>query len=139
MPKDSKGQLPNNKLTMATIWVMVLILPHQLAAMTMPSEAAKTRRPVTANSLAMMMMATHEEISPVSTRQIKAEQTNSLSAKGSMNLPKVVISLYFRAMWPSSMSVSAAITKMIPPIIDPYFISDRKKKMKKGIIMIRKI
>lgn len=91
IPQASKGQLPKSKLTMATIWVMVLIFPHQLAAMTMPSEAARTRNPVTPNSLAMMMMATQEEMSPVSTKQIRAEHTNNLSASGSINFPKVVI------------------------------------------------
>jgi len=35
----------------------------------------------------------------------KAERTNILSAKGSTNLPKDVVRLYFLAMYPSKKSV----------------------------------
>ena len=42
---------------------------------------------------------------------MKADVTNSLSAKGSKNIPKVVTKLYFLAIIPSKQSVIAAITK----------------------------
>ena len=49
---------------MATICTIVLILPSQLAAITIPLEAATTRKPVTINSRLMIIIATIEEIAP---------------------------------------------------------------------------
>ena len=49
-------------------------------------------------------------------RQIMAEQTRSLSARGSMNFPKFVTRLYFLAIFPSSRSVRLATTKSMREI-----------------------
>ena len=64
-----------------------------------------------ANSLATMMMTIQEGILPISTRAIRAEQTRSLSARGSMNLPKSVTRPYFLAILPSAISVRDAMMK----------------------------
>ena len=60
------------------------------------------------NSRLMMMMTTQAGSCPSSIRQISAEQTRSLSASGSINLPKLVTRLYFLAILPSNRSVRLA-------------------------------
>ena len=47
---------------------------------------------------------------------MRAVETSTLSAIGSKNLPRLVTSLYFRAMYPSRKSVNAASTKIIAEI-----------------------
>ena len=44
---------------MAIICITVLIFPHQLAAITNPSDAAMVLKPETANSLAIITIAAH--------------------------------------------------------------------------------
>ncbi len=67
---------------------VVLILPLHAAAITTPFSTAISRRPVTANSRAMMTMAAQLGICPQATKISTAANTSSLSASGSMNLPK---------------------------------------------------
>lgn len=75
---------------MAIICITVLIFPHQLAAITNPSDAAMVLKPETANSLAIITIAAHAGTNCNSTKDISAAVTSSLSAKGSINLPKLV-------------------------------------------------
>lgn len=118
------------------IWLMVLAFPHQLAAMTMPSAAAMALKILTINSLDKMMITTQALINPSWTKQTKADVTSNLSAKGSINLPKFVINLYFLARYPSKKSVKDARANTInahksyPP---------NNKKIKNGIMIILKI
>ena len=63
------------------------------------------------NSRESMMMQLTALMRPSPTRSTKAEVTRSLSAMGSMNLPKFVTSLRLRARWPSTQSVAAATMK----------------------------
>ena len=64
------------------------------------------------NSRLMITITIQAGRFPSSIRQIRAEHTSSLSASGSMNLPKLVTRLYFLAILPSSMSVRLATIKM---------------------------
>lgn len=73
---------------MATMVEAVLILPDQAAAMTRPLSTAMSRRPVTANSRATTSSSAHAGIWCCSTNSSMAATTSSLSASGSMNLPK---------------------------------------------------
>ena len=83
--------------TMAMIWVTVLALPYQLAAMTVPLLAATMRMPETMNSRVRMMSAGHDGSTPSSISDSSAAATRILSASGSMNLPKSVTSPLLRA------------------------------------------
>ena len=124
------------RITM-NIWQTVLILPQKFAAMTICFSAATKRKPLIINSLEIMAMTIHAGIRFNSTRQIKAEQTRSLSARGSINFPKSVTRLYFLAILPSNISVRDATTKIISAI--HLEKSDSIKKTKNGIRKIRKI
>ena len=64
------------------------------------------------NSRERMMMQLTALMRPSPTSRMKAEVTRSLSAMGSMNLPKFVTSLRLRARCPSIQSVMAATTKI---------------------------
>ena len=90
---------------MATIWDTVLALPQLLAAMTRPCSTASRRTEVTANSRSMMRMTHTVEARSSFTRQIRADMTRILSAKGSMSLPKLVTKWSRRAILPSKWSV----------------------------------
>jgi len=118
--------------TMATICTIVLILPHQLAAITMPSEAASTLNPVMMNSLLMIIMATTEDILPISTKITRAAVTRILSASGSINFPKLVTSFLFRAIYPSTVSVLAATIKIKAARKLLYGKSESSNAMKTG-------
>src|SRR5690625_3983800 len=98
---------------MAISWVTVLTLPRELAAIVTPSEAASILKPVIVNSLAIIIITTQPGILPTSTKRIKAAATNILSANGSINFPKVVIRSIPLAIYPSKVSVRAAIIKII--------------------------
>ena len=76
---------------MHTMVLAVLTLPDQPAAMTRPLSTATRRRPVTANSRATTMSTAQAGIMPLSTNHSMADTTSSLSARGSINLPKSVI------------------------------------------------
>src|SRR3954454_18628906 len=92
---------------MAT-WATVLSLPQMLAGMTSPCSIASWRRPVTANSRAMMTIATQAETRLSDTSDTSAAVTRSLSASGSISLPKVETLFWRRAIQPSSASVNDA-------------------------------
>ena len=96
--------------TTSSICSTVLILPLMPAAMTCPCSTAHSRRPETTNSRAMKMMQAVTFSRPMAVSMINAVCVSSLSAIGSMNLPKLVIRLRERAMRPSSISVSEAAT-----------------------------
>ena len=74
------------------------------------------------NSRLMMIMTIQAGSCPSSIRQIRAEQTRSLSASGSMNFPKFVTRLYFLAIFPSSMSVRLATMKMARQDMKRYVV-----------------
>src|SRR2546426_2854488 len=74
-------------------------------------EAASSRRPVIANSRATISTTIQAGIQFSPTKAIKAEQTIILSASGSIRIPKFVISLLRRAIWPSRKSVMPPATK----------------------------
>src|SRR5680860_1793006 len=76
---------------MATIWLAVFAFPHLLAGMITFSAAATMRRPDTANSLAIITIATHADTLPRSTKATSAAEIRSLSAKGSRNVPSTVV------------------------------------------------
>jgi hypothetical protein len=82
----------------AAICNPVFAFPSQLAEITTPRSAATERRPVTANSRAMITIATHAESRSSETSETRAAVTRSLSASGSISLPKVVSLRWRRAM-----------------------------------------
>ena len=98
------------------IWKTVFTLPHMLAAITTPASDAIKRKPLMINSRAMMIMTTQAAKRCWLERQIKAEQTNSLSASGSINLPKFVTKPRARAILPSKRSVRLARQKIASAI-----------------------
>ena len=108
----SQPGMGRNISTMQTMVLAVFTLPDQPAAMTLPLSLAIIRRPLTANSRTMTMSRAQAGIWPISTNQSMAAVTSILSARGSANLPKSVTRLYFRAIFPSSMSVKLAAMKM---------------------------
>ena len=85
----------------STIWLTVLILPSLPAAMTLPLPTATMRRPSTHSSRARITITIHAGIRPRWISMIMALRFKSLSATGSMNLPKSVTMPSLRAMWPS--------------------------------------
>ena len=74
----------------AAICSTVFALPSQLAAITMPRSAAIVRRIVTATSRAMITIATQASSRSSETSETRAPMISSLSASGSISLPKVV-------------------------------------------------
>ena len=68
----------------------VFTFPDLPAAMTSPCSTATRRNPVTASSRAITIKNAHAGIQPTSTNQTIADITKSLSARGSINLPKSV-------------------------------------------------
>ncbi len=68
-----------------------------LAATTTPACAAPMRSTVTASSRAMMTIATHAARRPSDTSESSAAMISSLSASGSISLPKVVTESRARA------------------------------------------
>ena len=79
--------------------------------MTSPCSIASWRRPVTANSRAMITIATHALTRSSETRLTSAAVTSSLSASGSISLPNVVTLFWRRAIQPSRASVNDASAK----------------------------
>jgi len=66
-------------------------LPSGDAAITTPCSAATSRRPVTANSLAMITIATQAANRLSDTNKMNSTMINSLSAIESINFPKIII------------------------------------------------
>ena len=93
-----------------TIWNTVFTLPRGPAAITTPFSTATRRKPLTRNSRPSISMHTQSGMRPWAVNTIMALITSSLSAMGSMNLPKLVIRFRLRAMCPSSASVAQAST-----------------------------
>src|SRR5256714_739199 len=91
----------------------VLTLPSVRAGVTTPCWLAVIRSIVTANSRAMITIATHAAKRPSETRVSRAPMTSSLSASGSISLPKVVIDWRRRASQPSTASVIDATANTI--------------------------
>jgi hypothetical protein len=81
----------------------------------MSFDNATILRPVTINSRAIIIMAIQAGIVSVSTSNIKAEITSSLSAMGSSSMPSFVTCPVFLATYPSSRSVREAILKSTAP------------------------
>jgi len=80
------------------ICAVVLSLPHTLAPITCPCSTASRRSPVTANSRAMITIATHADSRSRETSATSAAVISSLSASGSISLPNAVSALRRRAM-----------------------------------------
>ena len=78
--------------TIAAMVMAVLSFPSLLAAITVPLSDATSRREVTRNSRAIMIMTATELANPRSIKAISAEKTRILSANGSRNFPKFVMS-----------------------------------------------
>ena len=70
-----------------------------------------------ANSRATMMTTIHAGIHFNPTNAMNAEQTMILSARGSMRIPKLVTSLWRRAIWPSRKSVMPPAIKSAKAIV----------------------
>src|SRR5699024_1419014 len=97
------------------------------------------RKPLIMNSLAMMTITTQAGSCPEGIRQIMAEHTRSLSARGSMNFPKFVTRFLALAIFPSSMSVRLAaqkITRAIHLLASPAK-SVSMKNTKNGTMITR--
>ena len=90
---------------MATIWETVFSLPQLLAAITRPCSTASRRMEVMANSRIIISSTHTVEARSSFTKQIRALITRILSARGSISLPKLVMRLSRRAIFPSRWSV----------------------------------
>ena len=75
---------------------------------------------MTANSRAMITIATHAASRSSSTSEISAAEISSLSASGSSSFPTVVIDCRDRARYPSSESVAAATLNTTTAIRSPW-------------------
>ena len=69
----------------------VFTFPDHPAAMTRPLSTATSRRPDTANSRAITITNAQSGKRPTEQKQAMAVSTSTLSARGSINLPKSVI------------------------------------------------
>ena len=102
-------------------------MPSLPAASTVPFPAATSLSPDTINSRATNITSIQPAISPRSTIIIMTAVTSSLSAIGSMNLPKSVTSPRERAICPSKKSVNDAAanssTAISPHARPPAIIS----------------
>src|SRR4051794_41016430 len=116
----------------AATWVTVFTFPSGLAGITTPCCPAATRRPLTANSRAMITIATHAATRCRLTSVISAAAISSLSAIGSITFPNVVMSLRERAMYPSSPSVSAASANTAAASADAFGVADRSATTSTG-------
>ena len=117
--------------------MIVLAFPHQFAAMTTPCWVAASRVTVTANSRAMITIATQPGRRSSETRATSAAMISSLSAIGSMSLPKVVIALRERASQPSIASVSEASAKTIAASRSPWSVSSSSATTSTGTSRMR--
>ena len=82
----------------AATWRIVFTFPIQLAWITTPCSAATIRRPVTANSRAMITIAIHAASRSSETSAISEAAISSLSAIGSISFPNVVMAPRERAI-----------------------------------------
>ena len=108
---------------------------QELAAITIPLSEAIRRNPLMINSLAIIMIATIDDKRCIPTNAIIAEQTNNLSANGSINFPKLVTRLYFLAILPSKRSVKLARINIPTAIYLPHPMLRYRHIRNKGIII----
>ena len=101
-----------NASTIATC-VNVLSLPHTLAEITRPCSTANIRNPVTANSRAMITIATHASSRYNATNDTNAAVINNLSANRSSTSQTPSPSTDDAQSTPSNASVADAITNTI--------------------------
>ncbi len=122
----------------ATFWLRALALPKRPAEMITFSAAATRRRPVTANSRAMITIATHAATAPVSTSDTSTAEISSLSARGSRKAPATVTMPRERASQPSSESVAHASTNTASAHhCPPGMLSTSSSTIRGGISRIR--
>ena len=93
------------------IWEVVFHLPRESAESTVPWFDASNLRPVTKNSLEIIVIVIHAGIIFSWVRIMNTALVKILSTKGSINFPKSVTNFNFLAMCPSKKSVSDAIKK----------------------------
>src|SRR3954452_25344994 len=105
--------------------------------MTAPCWPAATRRPLTANSRAMITIATQPSTGWSDTSEISAAAISSLSAIGSITLPKVVTLRRRRAIQPSTPSVTAASANTIAATVDPCGVACSSATTSTGTSRIR--
>src|SRR6476469_5134146 len=122
----------------AAIWRTVFSLPSELAVMMMPRSAAIVRRMVTATSRAMITIATQAASRSRETRETRAPMISSLSASGSISLPKVVTEPRERAKYPSRPSVSAARAKTAAARASPLGVSPSRATTTTGTARMRR-
>ena len=94
----TKNRYKGLALVGALICLPVLIFPGIAAAKTVPPVSTKSKRkPVTASSRQMITATTQAGAISRPTSMIKADITNSLSAIGSANFPKLLTTCHFLA------------------------------------------
>ena len=117
--------------------MQVLTLPNMLAAITTPACVAPRRSIVTASSRVMITIATHASRRPSETSESSAAMIRSLSASGSISLPKVVIEPRARARRPSTKSVSEASANTTAASTSPAGVFPSSATTTTGTSMIR--
>ena len=115
----------------------ILIFPRAEAGIMIPFEAATALNPVTAISLPMIMTTIHDSIRPIPTRQMRAEDINNLSAKGSRSSPRAVVLSVLRAKTPSAISVRAAKPNTANEMSSLPSKWDKRRNTSKGMQRIR--
>src|SRR5437667_21954 len=99
----------------AAICRHVLSLPNALADITTPACVAPSRSTVTASSRVMMTIATHAASRCRDTSEISAATISSLSASGSISLPKVGIESRARGRQPGAGRSSSMNRRTLGP------------------------
>ncbi len=121
--QSSLAESPISTTIMVNICDTVLCLPSRSALRTTCCSRATNRKPVTRNSREIIsntiQAGTRAAPKPlsISTKQINAAATSTLSASGSRRAPNVVSHPRVRANHPSSQSVKLAITKMARAVV----------------------
>src|SRR4051794_27027784 len=106
--------------------------------MTMLRSAAIARITVTANSRAMITIATQAATRSRETRETSAAAISSLSAIGSISFPKVVTASRERAKYPSRPSVRAARAKTPAARASPLGVSPSRAATTTGTARMRR-
>lgn len=89
---------------------------QQVGGITVPSLAATSRTEVTMNSRVKITMSAHTLRRPCAKKAKNAAEVSILSARGSRNLPKLVMRPRERAILPSNISVRAAAPNTSPAV-----------------------
>src|SRR3954447_16169349 len=137
---STQGDEPSTVISTSTIatWKTVFSFPHRLAGMTSPCSIASWRRPVTANSRAMITIATQADTRLSETSDTSAAVTSSLSASGSISLPNVETLFWRRAIQPSRASVKEASAKTAAASASPPPASCSSAATRTGTSRIRR-